>query len=59
MKIQSNIPIPEIQLWKDGQWIIAINPIDNGVQVEGDEGKRYEADFTIVDALRRSHSLCT
>lgn len=51
MKIQSNIPIPEVQLWKEGQWVIAVNQIDNGVQAEGDEGKRYEADITIVDAL--------
>lgn len=50
MKIQSNIPIPEVQLWKSGQWVIAINQIDNGEQPEGNEGKRYEADFTIVDA---------
>ena len=51
MKIQSNIPTPEMQLWKEGQWVIAVNHIDNGVQAEGDEGKRYEADITIVDAL--------
>lgn len=51
MKVQSNIPIPALQLWKDGQWAIAVNHVDNGVQPEGDEGKRYEADITIVDAL--------
>lgn len=28
--------------------MIFINHVDNGVQPEGDEGKRYEADFTIV-----------
>lgn len=52
MKAQSNIPIPEIVLWKEGQYRIAVNPVDNGVPAnEEDEGKRYEADFTIVDAL--------
>lgn len=50
MKTQSNIPIPSMQLWKEGQWVIAVNHVDNGLQAEGDEGKRYEADFTIVDA---------
>jgi len=52
MKAQSNISIPEIVLWKEGQYRIAVNPVDNGVPAnEEDEGKRYEADFTIIDAL--------
>lgn len=48
MKTSSNEPIVEVQRWKEGEWSIAINPVDNGVQPEGEEGKRYEADFTVV-----------
>lgn len=51
MKTQSNIPIPDIQVWKEGQYVVAFNQKDNGVQIEGEEGKRYEAEFTIVDEL--------
>lgn len=51
MRTNSNIPIPEVTWWKADQYRIAVNPIDNGVQPEGEEGKRYEADITIVDAL--------
>lgn len=48
MKTSGNEPIIEVQRWKEGEWSVAINPVDNGVQPEGDEGKRYEADFTVV-----------
>ena len=47
MKIYSSIPIPEILQWKEGQWLVSINHMDNGEQPEGEEGRRYEADFTI------------
>jgi len=47
MRTQSNTTI-ETQRWKEGEWSVAINHKDNGVQPEGEEGKRYEADFTIV-----------
>lgn len=47
MKIYSSIPIPEIIQWKQGQWLVAINHKDNGEQPEGEEGRRYEADFTV------------
>ena len=47
MKIYSSIPIPEILQWKEGQWLVSINHRDNGVQHEGEEGRRYEADFTV------------
>ena len=47
MKIYSSIPIPEIFQWKEGQWLVSINHRDNGVQHEGEEGRRYEADFTV------------
>lgn len=51
MKTQSNILIPDVQKWKEGQYFVAVNAKDNGIQPEGEEGRRYEADFTIVDAL--------
>lgn len=52
MKLQSNIEISKVaQRWKEGQWLIAINHQDNGVQELEKEGDRYTADFTIVDAL--------
>jgi hypothetical protein len=47
MKIYSTIPIPEILQWKQGQWLVAINHKDNGEQPEGEEGRRYEAEFTV------------
>ena len=31
--------------------MVVVNQIDNGVQPEGEEGKRYTADFTVVDSL--------
>lgn len=47
MRTQSNTPI-ETQRWKEGEWSVAIKHKDNGVQPEGEEGKRYEAEFTVV-----------
>ena len=46
MKALSNEKIVETVRWKEGEWAIHINHKDNGVQSEGEEGKRYEADFT-------------
>lgn len=57
MKTQSNIPVESPQKWKEGQWLIATNKKDNGIQAEGDEGKRYEADFTIVEALTAEEAM--
>lgn len=57
MKTQSNIPIPDIQTWKENQHVIAFNKKDNGVQAEGNEGRRYEAEFTIVDSLDEAELL--
>jgi len=52
MKTTSNIPIPTTPLrWKEGEWFIAVNHKDNGVQPAEEEGRRYEADFTIVKEL--------
>ena len=51
MKTYSNIPIPDTLVWKGTQKFIAINHKENPVTVDEDEGKRYEADFTIVDEL--------
>ena len=48
MKALSNEKIVETVRWKEGEWAIHINHKDNGVQPEGEEGKRYEADFTVV-----------
>jgi hypothetical protein len=48
MKTQSNIAFPKSARWKEGEMVVFVNHKDNGVQPEGDEGKRYEADFTIV-----------
>ena len=48
MKTNSNIQFPKTARWKDGETVIYVNHKDNGVQTEGEEGKRYEADFTIV-----------
>ena len=51
MKTNSNIQFPQVQRWKEGQFMVVVNQIDNGVQPEGEEGKRYTADFTVVDSL--------
>ena len=48
MKTNSNIQFPKTARWKDGENVIYVNHKDNGVQPEGEEGKRYEADFTII-----------
>ena len=48
MKTNSNIQFPKTARWKDGETVVYVNHKDNGVQQEGEEGKRYEADFTIV-----------
>jgi hypothetical protein len=43
----------EPQRWKEGQWIYYFNHKDNGIQGEGKEGSRYEADFTITKSLNQ------
>ena len=48
MKTNSSTQFPKIARWKDGEKVVFVNHVDNGVQPEGDEGRRYEADFTIV-----------
>ena len=53
MKVYSNTPFKNSQKWKDGELFVVVNPIDNGVQPPdafgmSQEGRRYEADFTIV-----------
>lgn len=48
MKTASNIPIPKSARWKEGETVIYVNHVDNGIQPEEQEGRRYEADFTIV-----------
>ena len=48
MKTNSDIQFPKTARWKEGEMIVFVNHKDNGVQPEGEEGKRYEADFTIV-----------
>jgi hypothetical protein len=56
MKTRSNTKIAEILRWKEGEWLLSVNHKDNGYLPTGDpmtdkSGERYEADFTIVDAL--------
>lgn len=48
MKTASNIPQPKSARWKEGETVIYVNHVDNGVQPEEQEGRRYEADFTIA-----------
>ena len=48
MKTNSSTQFPKTARWKEGEMIVFVNHKDNGVQPEGEEGKRYEADFTIV-----------
>lgn len=50
MKIYSNNPIPDTLRWKGEQTLIAINKKENHVLSEEDEGKRYEADFTVSES---------
>lgn len=57
MKTYSNTAIEEIQQWKEGEYLVSFNHIDNGLQPDGDEGKRYEADFTIVNSLEEAEIL--
>jgi hypothetical protein len=55
MIVQSNNPLPtEPQLWKGDQFIYYFNHKDNGVQKEMEEGRRYTAEFTIIDSLDKS-----
>ena len=51
MKTNSNIQFPQVQRWKEGQYMVVVNQVDNGIQTDGFEGQRYTADFTIVDSL--------
>lgn len=52
MKNKSTVPFPTTPLrWKEGEYAILINHKDNGEQAEGEEGNRYEADFTVVKEL--------
>ena len=52
MTAQSNLPLPTSpQLWKEGQHIYYFNHKDNGVQKEKEAGRRYTAEFTIIDSL--------
>jgi hypothetical protein len=53
MKTHSNTPFKSSQKWKDGEWFVTVNQVDNGYLPTGDpmtdkSGQRYEADFTIV-----------
>lgn len=48
MKTNSSTQFPKTARWKDGEKVVFVNHVDNGVQPEGDDGRRYEADFTIV-----------
>ena len=48
MKTYSTIPIESPQRWKEGEWLIAINHKENAVNTPEEEGKRFEADFTIA-----------
>jgi hypothetical protein len=62
MKTKSNTPIAEVQRWKEGQWAMAVNAVDHGYLPTGDpmtdkSGERYEADFTIVDALNAEEAI--
>ena len=57
MKTTSNNEIAQVQRWKEGQYFVSINHKDNGIQIEEEEGNRYEADFTIVDALTAEEAI--
>ena len=51
MKSQSNIPLPAVPIrWKEGEFCYYYNHKDNGKQATENEGRRYEADFTIIKA---------
>jgi hypothetical protein len=59
MKTQSNIPIPQVQLWKANQYMVAINQQYEGLKDMGMGISQpvYTADFTIVDALTAEAAL--
>lgn len=48
MIITGSAEIPNAMRWKEGEWLVAINQRDMGIQPEEREGMRYEADFTII-----------
>lgn len=48
MKTNSSTAFPKSARWKEGETVIYVNHVDNGIQPEEQEGMRYEADFTIV-----------
>ena len=53
MKEYSNVPFPiEPQPWRTpGKWVVFYDQIDNGIQGEGNEGNRYEAEMIVVNDL--------
>ena len=57
MKTNSNIQFPQVQRWKEGQFMVVVNQVDNGIQSEGNEGLRYTADFTVVDSLEAADAV--
>lgn len=54
MKNYSTIALPkEPQIWKNGEYAYYFNHKDNGLQKDGEEGKRFEAEFTIIKSLEK------
>ena len=55
MKAQSNNPLPtSIVRWKEGEFCYYYNHKDNGKQEEGNEGRRYEAEFVITKSPEKT-----
>lgn len=58
MKAYSNVPLSVVsEKWKSGQYAYYFNHKDNGAQSAGEEGRRYEADFTIMDGYSASSAI--
>lgn len=54
MIAQSNLQLPtEFQRWKEGQFVYFFNHKDNGIQKEGEEGRRYAAEFIITKSVEK------
>lgn len=53
MKVQNNEPLTTTpQSWKTpGTYAVYYDHVDHGVQPEGQEGSRYEAELIVVDNL--------
>ena len=58
MKCYSNIKQPDTPLkWLDGEWALFVNHKENPDVSDDEQGKRWEADFTVVKSLTMDEAI--